>query len=73
MKITMENLLNGGMLHAGIDEQIVFDQLDHNENAIWSLLLAGGYLKVENYTIDIDSEREEYDLKLTNKEVIKNQ
>lgn len=69
VKIIMEKLLSGGTLHTKIDEQIVFDQLDHNEYAIWSLLLASGYLKVENYEIDGDSGKEEYSLKLTNKEV----
>lgn len=69
IKIIMEDLLDGGTLCTKIDEQIVFSQLDHNEYAIWSLLLASGYLKVENYTFDPDSEKEEYVLKLTNKEV----
>lgn len=59
----------GGTLHTKIDEQIIFNQLDHNEYAIWSLLLASGYLKVERYTMDPDTGKEEYDLKLTNKEV----
>ncbi|MDE7207386.1 MAG: AAA family ATPase, partial [Lachnospiraceae bacterium] len=69
IKITMEDLLNGGTLHTKIDEQIVFNQLDHNEYAIWSLLLASGYLKVEKHTFDGDTGKEEYALKLTNKEV----
>jgi hypothetical protein len=69
VKIIMENLLKGGTLHTKIDEQIVFNQLDHNEYAIWSLLLASGYLKVERYSMDADAGKEEYDLKLTNKEV----
>ncbi len=69
VKIIMENLLKGGTLHTKIDEQIVFNQLDHNEYAIWSLLLASGYLKVERYSMDVDAGKEEYDLKLTNKEV----
>ncbi len=69
VKMIMENLLDGGTLHTKIDEQIVFDQLDHNEYAIWSLLLASGYLKVEQHTIDGDTGKEEYVLKLTNKEV----
>ena len=69
IKITMEDLLNGGTLHTKIDEQIVFNQLDHNEYAIWSLLLASGYLKVEKHSMDGDTGKEEYDLKLTNKEV----
>ena len=67
VKIIMEDLLNGGILHTRIDEQIVFHQLDSDEYAIWSLLLASGYLKVENYTIEEGIE--EYDLKLTNKEI----
>ena len=69
VKVIMEDLLGGGVLHTRIDEQIVFNQLDSNEYAIWSLLLASGYLKVEKYTIDEDTGKEEYDLKLTNKEV----
>ena len=67
IKVTMEDLINGGILHTRIDEQIVFNQLDHNEYAIWSLLLASGYLKVENYTLEEGIA--EYELKLTNKEV----
>ena len=69
VKIIMENLLEGGILRTKIDEQIVFEQLDHNEYAIWSLLLASGYLKVEEHTFDQDTGKEEYVLKLTNKEV----
>lgn len=69
MKVTMEELLSGGTLRTKIDEQIVFNQLDRNESAIWSLLLAGGYLKVEEHTMDAETGREEYALRLTNKEV----
>lgn len=69
IKMIMENLLNGGILQTKIDEQIVFDQLDYNEYAIWSLLLASGYLKVEKHTFDLNTGKEEYSLKLTNKEV----
>ena len=69
VKVIMEDLLNGGTLHTEIDEQIVFNQLGSNENAIWSLLLASGYMKVEKHTFDEDNGKEEYDLKLTNKEV----
>ena len=41
----MELLLGGTLVVENFDEQIVFEQLDHNESAIWSLLLASGYLK----------------------------
>jgi len=69
VKIVMENLLNGETLHTEIDEQIIFNQLDYDESAIWSLLLASGYLKVEHYSIDVETGEERYDLCLTNKEV----
>lgn len=49
IKISMENLLKGKSLYKEVDEQIIFDQLDVDENAIWSLFLASGYLKAENY------------------------
>ena len=47
IKEKMEELLQGQQIVVTFDEQIVFDQLGKNENAIWSLLLASGYLKVE--------------------------
>lgn len=69
VKRTMEDLLNGGTLHTEIDEQIVFNQLGHDESAIWSLLLASGYLKAEKHGMNMETLQEEYDLKLTNGEV----
>lgn len=47
MKLHMEELLNGGSIVVNFDEQIAFNQLDSNESAVWSLLVAGGYLKVD--------------------------
>lgn len=69
VKLIMENLLNGGTLCTKLDEQIVFNQLNQSEEAIWSLLLASGYLKVETHTINAKTGEDEYVLKLTNKEV----
>lgn len=69
IKTSMEDLMLGKNLCARIDEQVVFSQLNRNENAIWSLLLASGYLKVEKYKTDEKWGREEYELSLTNKEV----
>jgi len=68
VKLIMESLLRGESFYTKIDEQIVFSQLEHNEYAIWSLLLTGGYLKVESYTIDEETGKKEYGLALTNKE-----
>lgn len=46
VKQSFEDLLGGGHLITPIDEQIVYNMLDASETAIWSLLLASGYLKV---------------------------
>ena len=69
IKISMENLLKGEHLYKEIDEQIIFDQLDVDENAIWSLFLTSGYLKVESYVLNEDTGADLYELALTNKEV----
>ena len=69
VKIIMEDLLQGKSFHASIDEQIIFSQLDYNLHAVWSLLLACGYLKVECYTVDGNYGECDYTLSLTNKEV----
>lgn len=68
MKVIMEDLLEGRTLHTQIDEQIVFNQLDCSEDAVWSLLLASGYLCLEQYNLNKRGYTE-YELKLTNKEV----
>lgn len=46
VKKAVEDLLDGKNIVAPIDEQIVFNQLNGNTNAIWSLFLASGYLKI---------------------------
>lgn len=69
IKISMENLLKGECLQREIEEQVIFEQLDDDENAIWSLLLASGYLKAENCVLQEDSGEYLYELSLTNKEV----
>ncbi len=68
VKMTMEHLLQGEVFYAEIDEQIVFNQLDYSQSAIWSLLLAGGYLRVESCEM-LPGGRWEYGLELTNREV----
>lgn len=70
VKNIMEDLLEGKTLVTQIDEQIIFNQLDGDENAIWSLLLASGYLKVVSHTFDEESGLFTHELALTNKEVL---
>lgn len=69
IKISMEGLLKGEILKTQIDEQIVFEQLEKKNSAIWSLLLAAGYLKVDEFSVDEVSGKEQYSLALTNREV----
>ena len=69
IKKAMEKLLNGEYITVGIDEQIVFEQLDNDEDAIWSLLLASGYLKVDSMEICVSTGEQKYELSLTNLEV----
>ncbi len=72
LKADFERLLQGNTVTAQMDEQIVYDQLDDDEQAIWSFLLAGGYLKVksfQSYMSDFGEWKEEYQLELTNFEV----
>lgn len=68
-KMIMEDILNGGSFKTEIDEEIIFDQLEKKRGAIWSLLLASGYLKVSDRFLDEHTGRFIYTLKLTNKEV----
>ncbi len=72
IKETFERLLQGESIRTEIDEQIVYDLLDGSEQALWSLLLASGYMKVkkyEAYTSEFGEWREDYELELTNFEV----
>lgn len=72
VKKTFENLIQGESIRIEIDEQIVYNQLATKKNAVWSLLLAGGYLKVKNYeayVTEYGEWKEEYELELTNFEV----
>ena len=77
VKETFERLLQGESIRAEIDEQIVYDLLDGSEQALWSLLLASGYLKVvshesyEDNDLTYDFSEPKYELTLTNLEVKK--
>ena len=72
LKEKFENLLRGEVIRTPIDEQIVYNQLDGSEKAVWSLLLASGYLKVLSYDRMErlqKGQKQMYELALTNYEV----
>ena len=69
IKQTMEILIKGGSFKAMIDEQIVFNQLGGDTDAVWSLLLATGYLKILEVEVVGEDKTQLYTLTLTNREV----
>lgn len=72
VKLTIERLLMGESFCVPMDEQIVYDQLDQDEFAIWSLFLASGYLKILHYKgrmTEFGEWVQDYELTLTNFEV----
>ena len=70
IKLQFEKLLQGESITCPIDEQIVYNQLDKNEGAIWSLLLASGYLKVIKSEEKYEAGKNPlYELAITNGEV----
>ena len=72
IKEKFERLLEDETIKIPIDEQIVYDQLNGNEQAVFSLLLASGYLKVlthEEYDKITQGTQPQYELALTNLEV----
>ncbi len=69
IKRTMEDLLEGRSFEMVLDEQIVFSQMNEGDDAIWSLLLAGGYLKICDCTFVEETGVFCYSLALTNFEV----
>ena len=72
IKTMLETLIKGEKINVIIDEQIVFSELDYSEDAVWSLMLASGYLKVissEELNLVRESENE-YELAITNREIL---
>lgn len=70
VKEFMEELLNEREIVLNFDEQIVFDQLETKENAIWSLMVASGYLKVDKIKYRGILHVPWYHLKITNLETL---
>ena len=67
-KYEIEQLMIGKPIHKVINENITFQYLDGDENSLWSLFLAVGYIKAEN--VVKDNEWTECDVSVTNKEVM---
>lgn len=68
LKVALERLLKGEAVEVLIDEEIVFNRIDKNESGVFSLLLAAGYLKVEE-VLQSQGVRKVNKVSLTNLEV----
>lgn len=64
VKSSFERLLQGLPIRAAIKEEIAFPELGSGATALWSLMLASGYLRIA-----ADNRDGTYDLQLTNREV----
>ena len=67
-KYEIEQLMSGECIHKKINENISFQFLDGDENSLWSLLLAVGYIKADN--VRKYGEITECDVSVTNQEVM---
>ena len=71
IKMMMETLLKEETIDVPINEQRLFSELDYSEDAVWSLMLASGYLKVVSAEPLVGNRRKarKYTLALTNLEI----
>lgn len=69
IKMEFECLLQGGTVRTELDEQLAYGDLSRSKNAVWSLLLSSGYLKVVKQEFSRQTGRYSYTLSLTNREV----
>ena len=73
-KKLFEQLLKGEVINVPVDEQLVYKNLDTSDSAVWSLMLATGYLKVLQYQTGEQYTGNQYaifKLAITNEEVKK--
>jgi hypothetical protein len=69
LKMQFEELLKGNSIKSFIDEEIVYNQLDTNKEAVWSFMIAAGYLKVVNVELVGKFNKEFATMSLPNLEV----
>ena len=70
-KQDFESLLRGKSIHKFIREDMVFSDLEDkaNESLIWSLFLVSGYLKIVNFSEELEDEGFYCELSIPNREI----
>lgn len=69
VKKSFESLLRGESVEVLIDDEITYKLIDKSESGIYSLLLAAGYLKIDNIINNVGI-RKKVSISLTNFEVV---
>lgn len=67
----IEHLIAGETIEKVIDDASALREIESDPDAIWSLFLFSGYLKVENKREDSTTEEIKYDCSVPNREVIR--
>lgn len=70
LKKDMELLLHEDIIETEIDEEIVFSNLKQGDRAVWSLLLASGYVKTVRWLNRSISGKNRYEIKAVNHETL---
>lgn len=70
LKNALEDLMNDVPLFTRMHEETSFQDIDTDETALWSLLVANGYLKIVGSKGNAWDKDNVYELKITNHEVL---
>ena len=70
VKKDFQVFLSGDTIRTSMEEQIVFEQLGRQRQAVWSLLVAAGYLRIVSFACEPEDDDFEpyYELTITNGE-----
>jgi Predicted AAA-ATPase/PD-(D/E)XK nuclease superfamily len=68
IKMDLESIIRGESITALIDENMVFDDLEKNRSAIWSLLLFSGYFKIMH--AELKESQLQCELMIPNREIM---
>jgi hypothetical protein len=69
LKEELEQLIRGETMEKAIDDNIVLKYIETDDNALWSFLLMGGYLKPTAKRMDPATDKMYYSLAIPNREV----
>ncbi|MCL2065728.1 MAG: ATP-binding protein, partial [Candidatus Cloacimonetes bacterium] len=69
VKQDLSIMIEGGKVKKYIDEEIVFPELYENKNALWNFFLMCGYLRYDNYIMDLSEYESNAELSIPNQEI----